>query len=213
MPLIRAMRLLGAIEAGTTNSSQLETLLADAARLGEFRVLLNLRGQATRIATSAVTIATVLASATARAALLENAVAMAAVGNSPTAKSAIFNSDTYLAAVAASGPAMAALRSVASYSVVSWTENGSTPVSLSLPGSSYIALGTSRNQSTPYTRVLATRRSGSSVSAQTGPTSGSSSTAGADMNIAIPIVAPYTVANTVGGGASTGYLGLLRCDV
>ena len=46
MPMVRAMRLLNAIEAGTTTGEQLQTLLtADPGRLAEFHVLVTIPRQ------------------------------------------------------------------------------------------------------------------------------------------------------------------------
>jgi hypothetical protein len=59
MSITRAYRLLGAVEAGTVSGSQLETYLADLGRSSEFNVLLAMRGQARRMASSPVTMAAI----------------------------------------------------------------------------------------------------------------------------------------------------------
>ena len=52
MPMVRAMRMLNAVEAGTLSGAQFEALLADAGRLGEWQQLLVMRGQTRRMAAS-----------------------------------------------------------------------------------------------------------------------------------------------------------------
>ena len=110
MPMIRAMRLLNAVEAGTTTGAQLETLLtADPGRLAEFNVLLGMRGQTRRMAASSTAMAAVIASSTAMTAVAASSTAMAAVIASSTAMAAVIASSTAMTAVAASSTAMAAV--------------------------------------------------------------------------------------------------------
>ncbi len=131
MPMVRAMRLLNAVEAGTTTGAQLETLLTDATngagRLAELNVLLGMRGQARRMAASSTAMAAVAASSTAMAAVIASSTAMAAVAASSTAMAAVNANDqavriwmlagtnqvwsnfASVAAVAASSTAMAAV--------------------------------------------------------------------------------------------------------
>ena len=110
MPMIRAMRLLNAVEAGTTSGAQLQTLLqADPGRLAEFNVLLGMRGQTRRMAASSTAMAAVIASSTAMAAVAASSTAMAAVAASSTAMAAVIASSAAMAAVAASSTAMAAV--------------------------------------------------------------------------------------------------------
>jgi len=120
MPMVRAMRLINAVEAGTTSGVQLQALLsADAGRLAEFNVLLGMRGQVRRIASSSTAMAAVLSSSTAKAAVIASATAMAAVAASPAAWAtvqsdagtfnAVISDSTAMTAVAASPAAMAAL--------------------------------------------------------------------------------------------------------
>ena len=100
MPMIRAMRLLNAVEAGTTSGAQLQTLLqADPGRLAEFNVLLGMRGQTRRMAASSTAMAAVAASST----------AMAAVAASSTALRACWGSETALTALRAEPSALTAL--------------------------------------------------------------------------------------------------------
>ena len=92
MPMIRAMRLLNAIEAGTTTGAQLQALLtADPGRRAEFNVLLGMRGQMRRMAASSTAMTAVWASNTATDAVFASA----------TARLAVYNSDTALAALQA----------------------------------------------------------------------------------------------------------------
>ena len=109
MPMIRAMRLLNAAEAGTLSGAQLEALLtADPGRLAELNVLLGMRGQARRMAASSTAMAAVIASSTAMAAVAASSTAMAAVAASSTAMAAVAASSTAMAAVAASKAALLA---------------------------------------------------------------------------------------------------------
>jgi len=122
MPMVRAMRMLNAIEAGALSGAQLETLITtDPGRLAELNVLLGMRGQARRLAASdnatkalwesptALTRALIVPVAHAaltadeeaftRTALTAN---MTAVAASSTARAAIIASPTATAAVEAS---------------------------------------------------------------------------------------------------------------
>ena len=111
MPMIRAMRMLNAIEGGTLSGAQLQTLLEDPARLGEWNVLLGMRGQARRMAASSVTMTAVIASSTAMNAVAASSTAMNAVAASSTAMTAVANSKTALLACWKSETALTALRS------------------------------------------------------------------------------------------------------
>ena len=213
MPMVRAMRLLNAVEAGTTTGSQLDALLlADPGRLSDWATLLVLPGQCTRMAASSTAMTAVAASSTAMTAVAASSTAMTAVAASSTAKMACFNSDTALNAIAASSTAMAACRAAAQYNVQSWSENNTTAVTISLIGTSYIVLGASRSAAAVRTDTFTTLRSGSAISLTTANTAGASSTTATDFNCAIPLVAPYT-AKLNNTGTVTGYIGLLRCDI
>lgn len=143
-------------------------------------------------------------------AMAGSSTAMAAIAASAAAKLALYNNDSALAAVAASGTAMAALRAAAGYSVVSWAESGTTPVSIPLAGTAYILLGASRNGTTvAYTS--ASVRADSPILGVLPGTSGASSTTALDFNVAIPLKATYT-GKATSGAFSTAYFGLLRCD-
>lgn len=70
MPMTRAIRLLNSVEAGTTDSSALETLLADAGRRAEWTALMDMPGQARRAMASLSVMSTIAASPRACAALM-----------------------------------------------------------------------------------------------------------------------------------------------
>lgn len=79
MPMLRAMRLLNSIEAGTTNAAALQTLLADAGRLSEWSALLSSRALSRRLLSSTVALDAVVGSARALGAVLANPVSSAAL--------------------------------------------------------------------------------------------------------------------------------------
>lgn len=62
MPILRSLRLIGAVEAGTVNGAQLQVFLTDAGRNAEFSVLLANRGQARRMANNPVTMEAIVLS-------------------------------------------------------------------------------------------------------------------------------------------------------
>ena len=106
MPMVRAMRMLNAIEAGTLTGAQLETLLtSDRGRLAEFNQLLQLRGQVRRMAASSTAMQAIAASSTAMSALLANSAAWNTVVSSSTAMAAVAASSTAMDAVWASNVA------------------------------------------------------------------------------------------------------------
>ena len=117
MPMVRAMRLLNAIEAGTLSGAQLDALFAsDPSRLGEFRVLLGMPGQLKRMFASITTMDILCSSATAMATICGDRTAITTLYNasgsipiitgSGIARLAIWNSDTALAAIQASNAAV-----------------------------------------------------------------------------------------------------------
>ncbi len=96
MPMVRAMRLLNAIEAGTTTGAQLETLLtADPGRRAEFNVLLGMRGQMRRMAASSTAMTAVIESATARLAIYNSDIALNAIASSSVAITTITGNPAY----------------------------------------------------------------------------------------------------------------------
>ena len=108
MPMVRAMRLLNAVEAGTTSGAQLQALLSDPGRLVEWNVMMGMRGQTRRMAASSTGMAAVVASSTAMTAVVASSTAMTAVAASSTAMTAVAASSTAMAAVAASSTALLA---------------------------------------------------------------------------------------------------------
>jgi hypothetical protein len=90
MGMLRAIRLLNAVEGGTHSGAQLQTSLTDGGRLAEFKVLLSMRGQARRIAASGNTVTAIVASPIAREAVFaeastENSIASQAIIANSTA--------------------------------------------------------------------------------------------------------------------------------
>ena len=83
MSMLRAIRTLNAIETGALNAASLESLLADAGRLSEWAVLVNLRGQVERMLASPATMNAVFGSARAAKTFLSN----------PRARAALYNPD------------------------------------------------------------------------------------------------------------------------
>jgi hypothetical protein len=90
MPALRAIRLLNAVENGTVTGAQLQTTLSDGGRLGEFKVLLTMRGTTRRIASNATTMTAILGSSAAintifAQATAENSTACKAIISVPSA--------------------------------------------------------------------------------------------------------------------------------
>ena len=213
MPMLRAIRTLNAIEAGTLSSSGLQSLIAgDATRGDELSVLFNQYGQVQRIVCNSSALVVIFGSALATALFISSSVAMKSLFNSVAGKMALYNSDTALNALAANANAMALARISSNYSVVSLTENGTTAVTISaLTGVNYICLGISRNAATIRTATLTTLRTGSGIGA-TATSLAVSTTTALDVNVAIPIKGPFT--STLNGtGTGLQYLGVLRCDI
>ena len=159
------------------------------------------------------TLASIAANSQAMVIVARTAVIMAGIASSRTAKSTIFYYDVALNAIKDSATAMAACRAAAGYAVQAWTENNTTSVSLPLTGAKYIVLGASKVASGARTYTVYTRRSGSTISATTPHISpAQTGTTATDVNMAIPIVGPYFAAG-VTSGTTAAYLGLLRCDI
>ena len=111
MPMVRAMRMLNAIEAGTLTGAQLETLLTrDRGRLAEFNQLLQLRGQVRRMAASSTAMQAIVASSTAMQAIAASSTAMDAVWASNVAADAVLTSSVGREAVYNSDIALARLQ-------------------------------------------------------------------------------------------------------
>jgi len=140
--MVRAMRLLNAIEAGTLSGASLQSLLtADAGRLAELNVLLGMRGQARRMAASSTAMTAVIASSTAMTAVTASSTAMAAVNTNDQAVriwmlagtnqvysdfvnvAAVAASSTAMTAVAASSTAMAAVAASSTAMTAVWASD------------------------------------------------------------------------------------------
>ena len=185
--MVRAMRMLNAVEAGTTSGAQLEALLiADPGRLAELNVLLGMRGQARRVAASSTAMAAVIASSTAMAAVAASSTAMTAVAASSTAMAAVWASNTATDAVFASATArLAVYNSDTALSALQATPvqvqrkvtSGSVNSSTSSPSFVFVANGTKvillrrRYSSTEYDLINWARGSTTAAVGQ-GPSGG-----------------------------------------
>ncbi len=120
MPMVRAMRMLNALESGTLSGAQLETLLTtEPGRVGDLKSLFRLPNQSKRLwlseesmlglSGSATAMTAVVASETALSAIVASATAMTAVAASETAMTAVAASETAMTAVLASETAMTAV--------------------------------------------------------------------------------------------------------
>lgn len=106
MAALRPLRLLGAVEAGTTNGAQLQTYLTDAGRASEFSVLLGMRGMSRRMAGSSLTMAAIVVSPAAtdivfKAATTVTSAACQAVTASSIAMTSVANNAASLNVVGA----------------------------------------------------------------------------------------------------------------
>lgn len=222
MPMIRALRLLNAIEAGTTTGAQLQALLSsDPVRAGEFSVLLGLRGQIRRMLASSVTMAALFASPIAMAALVSNPASLLLVAtdgqygpslaNNVAAKMAIFNSDTALNALLSSENALQNMRAGTQYSVRAPNAAVNAVIPNTVAGGSYIVLGLSTTATTVGASLtLNTLRPGSNISNISNMDGTSSGTSATYYPKAIPLVANFTASQNA---ARQWYIGMLRCDV
>lgn len=89
MSLIRAIRLGNSLEAGTTDATALEALLADSTRKGEFAGLCSIRGQARRLADNATPLAAINGSPAALAVLMDSRSGCDEFAASPVASAAL----------------------------------------------------------------------------------------------------------------------------
>jgi hypothetical protein len=120
MPALRAVRLLNSIEAGTTDAAAFQAFLTDAGRLGEFTVLLSMRGHARRVAVNSVTMDAVIGSPLAvnavfGAATPENFTAATAIAASSSAMNAVSESVSTLEIVSDNASSWAAFSASAHY--------------------------------------------------------------------------------------------------
>ena len=194
MPMIRAMRLLNAIEAGTTTGAQLQTLLtADPGRLAEFNVLLGMRGQMRRMAASSTAMTAVAASST----------AMTAVAASSTARLAVHASDTALTAISGSATAIASIKAAATYVINSTAPVVGSAITTTLSGK-YIMVGWSDSLANTTTTITG-RRAGSTVGTLAGASIAVGATAAT--NNVMALESPVTV--KIDTTTTTVYLGVL----
>jgi hypothetical protein len=125
----------------------------------------------------------------------------------------LWNSDPMLVSVKGNATALASIRASGILVSGSWTDNGTTPVSIpSLVSSGkYIITGLSRNSSGSRTYVFVPERAGTTVANPV--SSGTSSTTADDANtFGMPITAPATAAFTGAAASATSYFTALRCD-
>lgn len=106
MSTLRSLRLLGAVEGGTVNGTQLQTYLTDVGRASEFSALLSTRGQSRRMAGSSLTMTAITASPVAIDIIFKTATAVtsaacSAVVASNVAMSSVANSSSSLNTLAA----------------------------------------------------------------------------------------------------------------
>lgn len=131
MPMVRAMRMINAVEAGTLDGATLEALLTDdAGRQAELDQFLVLRGHARRMAAASTTMQAMAHSNTAMASIInapvalyevtQSPAAMAQVIDSPLAMSAMSANDVSRAALRASSMAIAAMEASQSVALVPW---------------------------------------------------------------------------------------------
>lgn len=224
MPMIRAMRLLNAIEAGTTSGSQLETLLSsDPGRAAEFSVLCGIRAQVRRMLSAPTTMAAIFGSSKAAGVFAANPTSMLLAAQDAThgptmvgsvaAKMAIFNSDNALSALASSPAALSLFRTSSQYVVRSIPNAGASVMSPApVAAGSYILLGaSSTNASAVQTMTVSTLREGAVMSNVITP-DGTVNTGTTALYYprAIPLVAPFFGTQAA---ARAWYVGMLRCDV
>ena len=94
MGMVGAIRMMNAINNGTTSGSALQTLLGAAENYGEFCQMLSMPGQCQVFAVSPTAMTAIAASALAMAAITANPTPMTAVTSSHTAMTAIATSST-----------------------------------------------------------------------------------------------------------------------
>ncbi len=190
------------LDPGITPAS-FDTWLATAGKLALFQQLI----------AAPSSIAAVAANTTSMAAVAASSTAMAAVAASSVALMVVHGQDVALNAIKGSAVAMAAMRSSAKYmltTMISYASPGAT-IPGTVAGASYIAVGiSSSNWVSGQSLTINTRRSGSAVS-NSGLVPGIQSADGKAIDLAIPIVAPFTGVNS----STSGYqyaIGLVRCD-
>lgn len=184
MPLMRAIRLLNSMEAGAITAAQLDTLLNDAVRAGEFSVMLTMLGQVQRMLASGTTLDILLSSNKALAVLL----------NSPSCRLALWQSDTALTALANKPSALTLIRAHARTSIINQaTATAATPYAVSGITTPAILLGWSCNSTGAVT--LTGRRADSLVGSLDASTNSIGGTSANFTNV-MPLTATVTVANS-----------------
>ena len=162
----------------------------------------------TAVIASSTAMAAVAASSVAMTAVAASSTAMTAVAASSTAKMSIFNSDTALAAIAASSTALTTMRAAPQYALSAGTLGAIAGLNAA---GSYIVVGLSTVNGTSAGVNIATRRAGSAVSMFQSAASGVLASNGLTYPVAMPMVTPFSVANT--GPGWTWFVGTLRCDI
>lgn len=203
MPMVRAMRLMNAVEAGTTSGAQLQTLLAaEAGRLSELNVLLQMRGQVRRLAASPVTIGAFASSSTAMSAVVVSPTAMVAISGSQIAASTVTSSSTAVSAISANDQASRIMMltgtglSYKNYANVAAVIASSTAMAAVAASSQAVAFIVA--SSTLMTDVAA-----SSVGM----------TAMAASSIAMPIIAGSSTAMTIAAASSAAKMAFYNSDI
>ncbi len=192
--------------------SSFATWLSGSGKLALFEQLMAAPAAVGAVAANATAMAAVAASSTAMAAVAASSTAMEAVAASSTALMQIHASDTALNAIKASATAIAAMRGSARYLLSANQVYSGSGVTIggTTSGASYIVVGiSSSNWVAGAALSVDTRRSGSSI-ANTGLNPGKQSSDGKAIDLAIPIVGPFTGKDA--GGYSYA-IGLVRCDV
>jgi hypothetical protein len=92
MPMVRAMRLLNSIEAGSTTSAQLQQYLTNGGIYSDFNSILQLQGQCNVLAGSATALTAINGSALAVTAVTASTYANAAISASSSARSTLQSS-------------------------------------------------------------------------------------------------------------------------
>ena len=242
MPLIRAIRVLNAMEAGTLSGSALDTLFSDAVRWAEFNTLLTMPGQVRRIlaasttrsalASSGVAGAQIVKSSTARSTLLSDssflnelfagsgaasgivadADAFGIVLSQVSMRMAMFNSDVMLGSIASTPAALTAARASSAYAVVSQSLTANTNGAISGLNAAGSYVLLGVSKAHTFTMGLAVVNTRRSGS--TRPNSvGNFGTAANDATSQTVVTPLVAPFNaTPGGVTTTWYFGVLRCD-
>ena len=215
MSMVRALRMLAAVENGTLNAASLETLLAGSqARKDELRQLLSTRSLFDRIAASKNTCDALVGSSNAVSILTGTlpyqSELFTALFKTVAGKTMFHGSDTLLNFLQSTASVLALARAAAGYSAFTKTSNGTTPVSLSpdIFGGAYILLGMG-SAASGTTATVSTKRSGSGISNTVSVPNVASATG---IDLSIPLVSSYSFVLD-GLGSSAYYFGVLRCGV